>query len=589
MKLTRKDLRSIIRKNILSESAVSKEELASVFEKIVMRRPDGSWTKHWTDFARDSADKTWIGAAHFTDTGLDRLYVAMDQAGVIGKYFVDYAAESVETQDGEVQSEERPDDDRRYTLKDLQDYTAKAKGFEGGKNRSKTIPKSDGADSSTHLPKVAKTLDNADWWVRGMYKFLKSQDSIPVQTEAIKSKFEKVLNQAWVTKEFHVAVCMAIKNSSGDELRKALELTKNVADPDERASQMMDWYCGLHPEDNIKSKNKYRSWRTRCSAIEKYYGWERGKSTPGALTKDYIKKRGKDREIINEASEKRRIKITRKILNTLVREIILEAALDRKLFGSLESAITDSGFWMLDNTEDSGDYEEIPNLYDVFQTESAQALQDSLQASLDSIGENINIIVQSPELDANPGFLLSKDKPQYPDSVIAGGYATVNKNNELFVVVNLAQYGDGFDPEDVNAERIARKGAALVRHEIIHLRQIQKRAESEDITLSAALDKYRDENVIPSEESGQQDYIDSYIEVDAHAHQAADEIFSLYGKEEALRLISRESDLAKLGIDLPHAIEDYILKNPSKDTENKFRKKVYKHIIDMEEISAFEN
>ena len=282
------------------------------------------------------------------------------------------------------------------------------------------------------------------------------------------------------------------------------------------------------------------------------------------------------------------MKITRRILGLLVKEVILEAALDKKLFGSIESAIIDSNFWLEDNTEDSADYEEIENLYDVFQTESAQALQDYLQFALDNSGENITIVVQSPELDANPGYLLTKDKPQYPDSVIAGGYATVNDNDDLFVVVNLAQYGDDLDTDDINAERIARKGAALIRHEIVHLKQIQKRAESEGISLSDALEKYRDENVVPGEGSTQQDYIDSYIEIDAHAHQTADELLSLYGKEEALRLISREPDLSKLGVDLPHAMEDYILKNPSKETENKFRKKVYKHIIEIEEAREAE-
>ncbi len=283
------------------------------------------------------------------------------------------------------------------------------------------------------------------------------------------------------------------------------------------------------------------------------------------------------------------MKITRRILGLLVKEVILEAALDRNLFGTLESAIVDSSFWLEDNTEDSGDYEEIENFHDVFQTESAQSLQAYLQFALNKAGEAITIVVQSPEIDVNPGFLLTSDKPQYPDSVIAGGYATVNDNNDLFVVVNLAQYADDFNPEDINAERIARKGAALIRHEIVHLKQIQKRAESEGISLADALEKYRDEKVVPGEGSTQQDYIDSYIEIDAHAHQTADELFSLYGKEEALRLISRETDLTKLGVDLPHAMEDYILKNPSKETENKFRKKVYKHIMDMEEIEAFDN
>ena len=281
--------------NILKES-VSEESLIDIFEKIIMKTPSGQWTKHWTDFFRDSVNKTAIGAAHFTGTGLDRLYDVMDSAGVIEKYFIDYGSESVEDSAGDVQSEERPEANRVMTLSDLKAYSAEvSSGFEGGENREKTIPKSNGRDSSTHLSKVLKTYDEADWWVRGMYDFLSSSDSIPVQKEVIKSKFKKILSIPWVTSPFHVAVCMSIKNSSNSELDHALELTKDVSDPDKRASQMMDWYCGLHPTDNVKNQEEYRDWRTRCSAIKKFYDWNPGRETSGGLTKKDIKKRGSKR------------------------------------------------------------------------------------------------------------------------------------------------------------------------------------------------------------------------------------------------------------------------------------------------------
>ncbi len=128
-----------------------------------------------------------------------------------------------------------------------------------------------------------------------MYRFLSSPDSEPVQREAIKAKFRGILRQPWATSEFHVAVCMAIKNSSGGELKHALRLTKGVSDPDKRASRMMEWYCGLHPTDNIKNKEKYRDWRTRCSAVKKFYGWKPGRETSGGLSKRDIKKRGDKR------------------------------------------------------------------------------------------------------------------------------------------------------------------------------------------------------------------------------------------------------------------------------------------------------
>ena len=74
-----------------------------------------------------------------------------------------------------------------------------------------------------------------------------------------------------------------------------------------------------------------------------------------------------------------------------------------------------------------------------------------LQAAIDSVGEDIIIAVQSPELDANPGFLLTPDKPQYPDSVISGGYATITPDGKQAVVLNMSLFDDSFNDDDVNA------------------------------------------------------------------------------------------------------------------------------------------
>ena len=120
------------------------------------------------------------------------------------------------------------------------------------------------------------------------------------------------------------------------------------------------------------------------------------------------------------------------------------------MYGSLEKAIAGSKFWLEGNTEDDGDYEDVPGLDLIHQTGAAQYLQDVLQATVDNAGEDIIIAVQSPELDANPGFLLTPDKPQYPDSVISGGYATITPGGKQAVVLNMALFDDSFNDDDVN-------------------------------------------------------------------------------------------------------------------------------------------
>ena len=277
--------------------------------------------------------------------------------------------------------------------------------------------------------------------------------------------------------------------------------------------------------------------------------------------------------------------LKRQQLRQIIREVLAESTeLDKALYNSLEKAIVDSNFWQQGNTEDDGDYEDVPGLGLMHQTSAAQYLQDTLQNAINNAEQDIIIAVQSPELDANPGFLLTPDKPQYPDSVISGGYATVTPRGQMAVVLNMSLFDDSFNDDDVNAQRIARKGAAILRHEIVHLQQIAARSESEGISLLDAFENFKKEpKSIPPSGAGRQQYIKSHIEVDAHAHQAADELLSLYGKEEALRLISKTVDFEDLGVDLPHAIEDYLIDNPSGKTARQFRKKVYEYINSISE------
>jgi len=279
------------------------------------------------------------------------------------------------------------------------------------------------------------------------------------------------------------------------------------------------------------------------------------------------------------------VHLKRQQLRQIIKEVLAESTeLDKALYGSLEKVIAGSNFWEQGNTEDDGDYEDVPGLGLMHQTSAAQYLQDTLQNAINNAAQDIIIAVQSPELDANPGFLLTPDKPQYPDSVISGGYATVTPDGKQAVVLNMSLFDDSFNDDDVNAQRIARKGAAILRHEIVHLQQVAARAESEGISLLDAFENFKKEpKSIPPSGAGRQQYIKSHIEVDAHAHQAADELLSLYGKEEALRLISKTVDFEDLGVDLPHAIEDYLIDNPSGKTARQFRKKVYEYINSISE------
>lgn len=306
-------------------------------------------------------------------------------------------------------------------------------------------------------------------------------------------------------------------------------------------------------------------------------------------------------------------KLTLETIRDEVKSLIEVIEIENEYYGGLESAITDSGFWLFPNTDNVGDYEKLPYYGDIFQTPSAEILQRSLQIFFNSIGKKIIIGVQSADVESNPDFLLGKSHEKYPQGVVPGGFATITDSGRQLIMLNMGVFDDTFDPDDFNeemVERVSRKISGIIRHELIHFGQFKRRAEDSKISRKKSFKRFRDdpraivrrdnpkywevyeetedldkngEPVI--EKSGfkkelyRKDYRESYIEIDAHAHQIADELVSLLGKEEALRAISQSFDFTSLGADLPDAVNDYLMSDLPKETRDRIRSKTYSYIM----------
>ena len=161
----------------------------------------------------DNKKKTFVGILHFTTTGMQRLYDAMQKSNVIEKYF------------------------EGKTLQDLEDFTAMARGKE--KQLGERDPEKHG------------------WWLDGMKKFLDSPDSVPVQDEAVLRKFAdrvpiyRARGYPFRTMR-DLAIFMSLGNSAWGYVKDYGRATG--WDPDE----MMKMYCGS-------------SSRTRCKLTDRYY------------------------------------------------------------------------------------------------------------------------------------------------------------------------------------------------------------------------------------------------------------------------------------------------------------------------------
>ena len=281
-----------------------------------------------------------------------------------------------------------------------------------------------------------------------------------------------------------------------------------------------------------------------------------------------------------------------------------------EVYRGLDQAVAASNFWLEDNLDNASYYSSVPHAGEYNQTPAALALQDALQAVVDKAGLKIIFVVQSADALTNPKLVFDPDHRSYPDGIVVGGYATVTKNGRQAVILNMGVYTEEFDPSKFNPTRAVRKIGGIIRHELVHFKQCERRAEDRGISRSKAFKAFQnDPKAIPDrdakkywdvyEPTGEiddeteeevirregfrkdvynHDYFSSYIEIDAHASQAADELLSLMGTEAAREAILKKTSWEDLGVDLPQPIDEYFVNNTDDRLMKKFRKKVLKYI-----------
>jgi hypothetical protein len=311
---------------------------------------------------------------------------------------------------------------------------------------------------------------------------------------------------------------------------------------------------------------------------------------------------------------------TNNLIREYVRKRLLEVCkLPDELYTSVNQAVAGSNFWMEENKDEDSSYASVPHAGDYNQTPAAEALQKALQAAVDAIDYKVIFAVQSADASSDPAMVIDPDHREYPDGVVVGGYAEITKNGRKAVIINMGLFTDEFDPSEFNPGRASRKIGGILRHELVHFVQCERRAEDAGISRKQAFKDFQaDHSAIPNsdvekywdiwEPTGEidpetkkeivnkegfdselyhQDYVSSYIEVDAHAHQAADELLSLMGKDKAIEAISQRTEWKELGLDLPQPIEEYLIINKDGKLDAKFRKRVVKYIESLSEQGVY--
>jgi hypothetical protein len=170
-----------------------------------------------------------------------------------------------------------------------------------------------------------------------------------------------------------------------------------------------------------------------------------------------------------------------------------------------------------------------------------------------------------------------------------GGVQAIDKGR-FVMYLHLAPTDSTFDPGDVNPSVIAANIGRKIRHEIVHTQQFEKRRRKERISRQTAKERYEAEGDIPSEDAPRPQYLGSGMEIDAYAHEFAEELLDMFGKHKALNIIRRNPSSDELkALALSDTLVEYLAEYGSESFTKKLLGKIYTQILDMVKRGLYEN
>jgi uncharacterized membrane protein (UPF0127 family) len=305
-----------------------------------------------------------------------------------------------------------------------------------------------------------------------------------------------------------------------------------------------------------------------------------------------------DKEIVQE-----------RLIRSYVRALLIEATeLPSQYHQKIDAAVTASQFWLQDNSQEEID-EYSSTSGTVMGTDAAEALSLALHQAMEDVGLDVDILVRSHMTDDKEGMTLHPDHPAWPNRwlVDAKWYVSQERQGRNTIDIEIMTSEEDDDiVSSLDQAALMRHITQTIRHELVHYEQMKKQAASKELDEMEAfkemladpsqipdrnkpeywevweptgkIDPETKEEIIRKEgwkhEEYTQDYLRSHIEVDAHAHDGAEELLAVYGKEDSF-------DMLRYGFNttdpkMPNAIKHYFEMLPEDDPAlDKFRKKLF--------------
>ena len=261
------------------------------------------------------------------------------------------------------------------------------------------------------------------------------------------------------------------------------------------------------------------------------------------------------------------MRITRRQLRQLI--ISEVTSLTPGVKSGFYDAMLQSKFWTHSNLIDDVDLVTDAE----FSTPAGETLMDALNDEVARQNGDIYFLV---EVSDEEMYSLGPDDVHggYPDNWMMRGLYQGPKRGKHVIYIQLRPLSQDYRMEDMTPRDLVGKISRTINHELVHYHQLKKQAISKGISEEEAWAQLvKDKKQITQSEK-RSDYLGLHNEIDAYAHEAAEELLDVYGPKKSLDLLRYQ----KLS-ELTPVMKDYIYNlKDDKRKLSRFLSKVHSQI-----------
>lgn len=308
-------------------------------------------------------------------------------------------------------------------------------------------------------------------------------------------------------------------------------------------------------------------------------------SKSGALADAFDNTRGEEtlKRIMvmrkNKIEESKRLCLAKKQLRKLILEITSVPSSVKKGY---INAMLSSKFWMYPNYIDDVD---IRDDSDYLFTPASKKLEIALNKESERQKSPVRFIVDVSDWEEE-ALGPSDTRGDYPNNwYLFARYLgpNITEGKGHIVYIHLRSLSDDYNMSLFNFKWLVNKLSQAINHELIHYYQLLKQAKSRNISHEEAgeiiqkdprqVQQEKEDGTLPPRHH----YLGLHSEIDAHSHQAAEELLYKHGFKKSLDLLRYR------GPELTHTLKDYInsMENVSDKKLNRFFSKVYQNMIEI--------